>query len=66
MFHYGGTMGDEDECGLHVEALVVLDEVGQQRLLGGLVEGAGGFVEEQDGASSQQRSGNGDALCLAF
>ena len=66
MFHHGGAVGDENQGCFRGLLLVVLDEVVEQLAFGMEVQGAGGFVQEEDGSFSQQGACDGDALCLSF
>ena len=58
---HGFPVGD-DHDGLVGEALQVLEKAA----LRGFVEGAGGFIQQQDGGAGEDRPGDGDALHLAF
>ncbi|MNY39797.1 hypothetical protein D3C86_1745000 [compost metagenome] len=59
--HGGQSVGDDDHAAAPANGLhVLLDD-----LLGLVVQGAGGFVEDEDAWIAHQRPGDGDALTLA-
>jgi hypothetical protein len=58
---YGGlAMGDGDNDGMRDRLLERLEDL----VFGDGVDGAGGFVEKQDGRPFEERAGDGDALAL--
>jgi hypothetical protein len=66
MLKHGTTVGDEDERRLNGQLPMVLGEIGQELTLGLLVEGTRGLIEQEDAATAQEGTGNGNALRLSL
>ena len=61
IINYGRTMSNKNN-GL----VVVGKNVLQKSSFSLRIKGTGGLIEKHDAAFTQQRTGNGDALCLSF